>query len=231
MGFNPFIGGGGASSEDEVARAEIAAIKDGETLDSFSDVETALSDKADITDIPTVPITAIQKNGTDIAPVSGIVNIIVPTTAADISALPNTTKYASALSLTINSQTFVITGQLKDQNGDNLGTAQTIDLPLESVVVGGSYDSQTKKVILTLQNGNTVEFSVADLVDGLANQSELDALTDRVTNAEADILTEQAKTTGMTEGGVDYITVNGVRVYVSATQPTGARTGDLWIGG
>ena len=45
------------------------------------------------------------------------------------------------------------------------------------------------------------------------------------------ILFEQAKTTGMTAGGTDYITVNGIRVYVSATQPTGARTGDLWIGG
>jgi hypothetical protein len=64
-----------------------------------------------------------------------------------------------------------MTGQLKDQNGDNLGTAQTIDLPLESVVVGGSYNSQTQKVVLTLQNGNTIEFSVADLVSGL--QTEL----------------------------------------------------------
>ena len=45
------------------------------------------------------------------------------------------------------------------------------------------------------------------------------------------ILTEQEKTVGMTAGGTDYITVNGIRVYVSATQPTGARTGDLWIGG
>ena len=45
------------------------------------------------------------------------------------------------------------------------------------------------------------------------------------------ILSEQAKTTGMTEGGSNYITVNGIRVYVSATAPTGARTGDLWIGG
>jgi len=44
---------------------------------------------------------------------------------------------------------------------------------LESVVVGGSYDSQTKKVVLTLQNGNTIEFSVADLVSGL--QTELSA--------------------------------------------------------
>lgn len=165
--FNPFVGGGGMSSKDEVARTEIAAIKDGETLDSFGDVEAALAEKADIADIPTVPITTIQKNGTDIIPVDGTVNITVPTTAADVSALPDTTKYAATLSLTINSQTFVITGQLKDQNGDNLGTAQTIDLPLESVVVGGSYDDTTKKVILTLQNGNTIEFSVADLVSDL----------------------------------------------------------------
>jgi hypothetical protein len=38
---------GEVSAEDTVARAEIAAIKDGETLDSFGDVETALGDKAD----------------------------------------------------------------------------------------------------------------------------------------------------------------------------------------
>lgn len=50
-------------------------------------------------------------------------------------------------------------------------------------------------------------------------------------NDEANILAEQAKTTGMAEGGSNYITVGGIRVYVSATTPTGARTGDLWIGG
>lgn len=53
----------------------------------------------------------------------------------------------------------------------------------------------------------------------------------RVDDNENDILSEQAKTTGMTEGGSNYITVGGIRVYVSATAPTGARTGDLWIGG
>jgi hypothetical protein len=119
-------------------------------------------------------IDGIKVNNTTINPdANKVVNITVPTTAADVSALPASTKYAAALSLTINSSTFVMTGQLKDQNGDNLGTAQTIDLPLESVVVGGSYNSQTKKVVLTLQNGNTIEFSVADLVSGL--QTELSA--------------------------------------------------------
>jgi hypothetical protein len=84
-----------------------------------------------------------------------------------------TFNYGASLSMTIDSSTFVVTAQLLDQNGNALGQAQTIDLPLESVVVGGSYDDTTKKVILTLQNGNTVEFSVADLVSGL--QTELSA--------------------------------------------------------
>ena len=53
----------------------------------------------------------------------------------------------------------------------------------------------------------------------------------RVDVNETNILTEQAKTTGMTEGGSNYITVGGRRVYVDSNPPTGARTGDLWIGG
>lgn len=95
----------------------------------------------------------------------------IPSTAADVWALPDTTKYWANLSLTINSSTYVVTAQLKDQNWNNLWTAQTIDLPLESVVVSGSYDSATKKVVLTLQSGSTIEFSVADLVAWL--QSEI----------------------------------------------------------
>ena len=53
----------------------------------------------------------------------------------------------------------------------------------------------------------------------------------QITTNENNISSEQAKTTGMSEGGSNYITVGGIRVYVSATAPTGARTGDLWIGG
>ena len=81
--------------------------------------------------------------------------------------------YGASFELSINSSTYVVTATLKDQNGNTLGQAQTIDLPLESVVVNGAYDDTTKKIILTLQNGNTVEFSVADLVAGL--QTELSA--------------------------------------------------------
>ena len=68
-----------------------------------------------------------------------------------------------------NEDTYVVTATLKDQDGTTL-SSDTIDLPLESVVVSGSYDNTNKKVILTLQSGSTVEFSVADLVSGLQTE-------------------------------------------------------------
>ena len=48
--------------------------------------------------------------------------------------VPSGAKYAVALSLTMDPSTFVITGQLIDQDGNYLGTAQNIDLPLEGVI-------------------------------------------------------------------------------------------------
>ena len=48
----------------------------------------------------------------------------------------------------------------------------TIDLPLESMVVGGEYNDETKKIDLTLQNGNVVSFPVDELVNGLISSSE-----------------------------------------------------------
>lgn len=144
----------------------------------WADLAAKVKAKADSSSIGNGTLT-IQKNSTTIdtftanASSNKTINITVPTTAADVSALSSSTKYGASLSLTINSSTYVITGQLKDQDGNNLGSAQTIDLPLESVVVSGSYDDATKKIILTLESGSTIEFSVADLVSGL--QTEIDA--------------------------------------------------------
>ena len=122
----------------------------------------------------------IQKNGTSVgkftanASTDKVINLVIPTQASDVSALPDSTKYGASLSLTINSSTFVVTAQLKDQDGNNLGSAQTIDLPLESVVVNGSYDSTNKKIILTLENGNTIDIPVGDLVAGLQSEITVD---------------------------------------------------------
>lgn len=136
----------------------------------------------DLTNKPTIPTVnnatlTIQKNSTSVgtftanASQNNTINITVPTTAADVSALPDSTKYASSLTASINTTTYVMTLTLKDQDGNTLGTAQTIDLPLESVVVNGSYDSTNKKIVLTLQSGSTIDIPVGDLIAGL--QSEI----------------------------------------------------------
>lgn len=121
-------------------------------------------------------IDSISVNGEEQIINNKNVEISVPTAAGDVNALPDTTKYGASLSLTIDNSTYVIIAQLKDQKGNNLGNAQKIDLPLESVVVDGSLDEETREVVLTLKNGSEVRFSVSDLVNGLASQKDLDSL-------------------------------------------------------
>lgn len=59
----------------------------------------------------------------------------------------------------------------------------TIDLPLEEMVVNGSYNDNTQSIILTLKSGQTVTIPVGDLVSGLQTQSNiLDALSLLPTN-------------------------------------------------
>lgn len=84
--------------------------------------------------------------------------------------------YAVNLNMSMDSS-YVISAQLVDQNGNALGTERTIDLPLESVVVNGSYDSQTESIILTLQNGNTITIPVSGLVSGLREVIEVTDMT------------------------------------------------------
>lgn len=148
---------------------------------SLAEVATS-GDYEDLINTPTIPTVnnatlTIQRNNTTLdtftanSATNKTINITVPTTAADVSALPASTKYGANLTMSIDPTTYEVTITLKDQDGNNLGTTQTIDLPLESVVVSGSYDSSTKEVVLTLQGGSTIRFSVADLVSGL--QSEI----------------------------------------------------------
>lgn len=77
------------------------------------------------------------------------------------------------IALEINSETYEIVAKLYDANDNLISTSNVIDLPLESVVVSGRYDAITKDVVLTLEGGSVIRFSVADLIYGL--QSEITA--------------------------------------------------------
>lgn len=154
------------------AKADSSSLATVATSGSYND----LSNKPTIPTVNNATIT-IQKNSTTVDSFTAnqatnkTIDIAVPTSAADVEALPDTTLYGASMTLSINSTNYVVTAQLKDQNGDALGSAQTIDLPLESVVVSGSYDSTNKKIVLTLQSGSTIDIPVGELVAGL--QSEI----------------------------------------------------------
>ena len=130
----------------------LAELSEDSTHRTVTDTEkTTWNSKAEISDIPDVS-NFITKN------VNNLVNYTLKTNTG------------SLIDLEINQTTYVVTLSLKDQDGNVIST-DTIDLPLENVVVSGRYDNTTKKVILTLENGSEVDFSIADLVSGL--QSEI----------------------------------------------------------
>ena len=129
------------------------------------------------------------------------------------------------MTLSINSDTYVITAQLKDQSGNALGTAQTIDLPLESVVISGSYDKTNKKIVLTLQSGATVDVPVGDLIAGLqtqitsTNKLSADLISDGTTNKTV-TATEKSTWNGKQAAISDLATIrSGAAAGTTAVQP------------
>lgn len=173
----------------EVTRAKAAEKAITDTLKTYGDVVThdadefataaqgALADTAlQPSDLGNATLT-IKKNNTSVGTFTANsktdtdINITVPTSAAEVNALPDSTKYGASISLSLDSSTYVLTVQLKDQDGSNLGTAATIDIPSESVIVSGYYDSATKSIVLVLDSGDTITIPVGDLVSGL--QSEI----------------------------------------------------------
>lgn len=140
------------------------------------------------------------------------------TGGGDTSGLASKTEAVGSIVMTIDSSTYVVTLQAKDVNGTNIGTAQTIDLPLESVVVNGSYNSQTKKLVLTLQNGNTVEIDISDLISGLQNE-----ITS--TNKLGADLVDDTNTTNKFTNATEKATWNGKQNALDSTQMNAVNSG------
>ena len=147
----------------------------------------------------------------------------IPVDADDVNALPDTTKYWASLSMTMNTSTYVVTAQLKDQDGNNLWSAQTIDLPLESVVVSWSYDSATKKVILTLKDWSTVDFSVADLISWLQSEitstNKLDAdLVDDTNSAHKFVSATEKSTWNGKQAALTTAQLNAANSWITSAK-------------
>lgn len=116
-------------------------------------------------------VTGIMMNGASKG-TSGVINLgTVLTQHQDISGKADKADAIGSLTLSMNSTNYQITLSGTKVDGTPFSVSNVIDLPLESVVVSGSYNISTKKVVLRLKDGSTIEFSIADLVSGL--QSEI----------------------------------------------------------
>ena len=123
-----------------------------------------------------------------------------------IEAGGSSTDYATAISLSLDTSTYAMTAQLLNKDGEALGTAQTIDLPLESTVINGSYDSQTQSLILTLVSGQTITIPISGLITGLI------ADTDYATTSKAGIVKPDGVTTTIDADG----TLHAVNIDVNS---------------
>lgn len=91
---------------------------------------------------------------------------------------------ASTVEISMDKSTYLMTIRLKNTAGSILSTAQ-VDLPLESVIVGGEYANGT--LTLKLIEGNDINIDISDVVDGLVNtvthEAAVTALNARIDNA------------------------------------------------
>lgn len=157
-------------------------------------------------------ITGITMNGASKG-TSGVVDLgTVITAHQDISGKADKSAAIGSLSLSLNSTDYKITLSGTKVDGTTFTVSDVIDLPLESVVVNGSYDDTTKKVVLTLKNGNTVDFSIADLIAGLqseitsTNKLSADLIADGTTNKVV-TATEKSTWNGKQDAISDLVTI------------------------
>ena len=113
-------------------------------------------------------------------------------------------------------------------------TQEALNLKFDTADIDDEFSETSENPVQNKVITNTIG-DVEAVLEGVLSRSfvpteeQLEAMNSGITAADVeqietnknDILSEQAKTTGMSEGGSNYITVGGIRVYVSATTPTG----------
>lgn len=165
-----------------------------EDISAWNNKSNFSGDYNDLSNKPTIP-----SKTSNLTNDSGFINKSVN----NLTNYTLATSTGTSIELNINSSTYVMTLNLKNSAGQVISTG-SIDLPLETMVVNASYNNVNKTIILTLQNGNTISFSVADLVSGLqteitsANKLSSDLVDD--TNKTNKFVTSAEKTNWNSKG-------------------------------
>ena len=139
-------------------------------MDENADIDISLSDNNDV-DIFMEDVLYVN-----------IPEEVIEEMQEDIAELQ--TDSGASIVLSLNTTTYVLTLQLKNKAGTVVST-DTVDLPIESLVVNGRYDSTNKQLILVLQNGTEISIPVSDLVSGLEDTAnKVTSLSDSSTDTQ-----------------------------------------------
>jgi len=175
---------------------------------------------SDLTGTPTIPTVnnstiTIQKNGTTVdsfttnASSNKSINITVPTSASEVSALPSSTKYGADLSYSSN------TLQLLDQDGNSLGSPVTIS--------GGGGSSSlatlTDVTLTTPTSGQALLYDGSKWVNGSAG----------VSATKADVDLNNLNSEGKSKLGPTTYTVNGTLFNSSADNVGGIGSASVFL--
>ena len=196
-----------APTPTEVEQLQSQITQNANDIDSLEEItgthttqiETIQGDISDIKSEQTTQNTNIGKNADDISDIKTeqtTQNQNISQNTTDIETINRNlanyslvTETGSQIALNINSSNYQMTAILKDKNGNIIYTSNVIDLPIESMIINATYDSTTKEIVFTLQNGNVLRVSVADLVSGLVSTDELQTiLASYYTKSEIDNL-------------------------------------------
>lgn len=102
----------------------------------------------------------------------------------------------SNLLLTVNPLTYILTATLLNKDEEEIAS-ESIDLPLEEMIVSIDYDNNTKEIIFELKSGETRRVPVGDIISGLVDldtfNNAIADLEDAINELQNDINNKQDK--------------------------------------
>lgn len=102
----------------------------------------------------------------------------------------------SNLILTVNPLTYILTATLLNKDEEEIAS-QSIDLPLEEMIISIDYDSETKEIIFELKSGEVRRVPVGDIISGLVDldtfNNAIADLEDAINELQNDINNKQDK--------------------------------------
>lgn len=120
----------------------------------------------------------------------------------------------SNLILTVNPLTYILTATLLNKDEEEIAS-QSIDLPLEEMIISIDYDSETKEIIFELKSGEVRRVPVGDIISGLVDldtfNNAIADLEDAINDLQTDISNKQDKinTTAEDSGKVLRVDAEG----------------------